>query len=429
MYLYIMSRFNTSTSHPIIPNSNEYLLKKKYVSIHSEDRNIDKYPHSTDFEIELPQDYMNVQGIRLSDWTFPCNYNVFSQDQLNVIIAFQITNPYNPGEVPFYSPLQEIIFEALYYNSTKKYYATIEDGCYTPTQMATELTNKMNEAIYDFLYTYIETNNASLLSSFVTKGYDQFVVAYHKVNHQLWFGHKSAEFKILAYNDFSDVCNTTEDPLIYTKDSINICKSFKSSSIHIDYSNWGLPVYLGFGHANVVSEKVPASKPARFYYGDALVAGDKGYWLSPDPDLPDSTPTYLNAPYKINLLGESYFYMEIDNLNNMDETMPYTPNHFTRHTNETNGVVNSAFAKIPANIGEIEKIKDTTMNSYMLFQPPAERIRKIKIRLRYHNGALVNFGSSNFSFTLEFIIFDAQLAKKTNMYVPETVQFSGGRRY
>jgi hypothetical protein len=424
-----MSRFNTSTSHPIIPNANEYLLKKKYVSIHSEDRNIDKYPHSTDFEIELPQDYTNVQGIRLSDWTFPTNYNVFSNDQFNLMIAFQITNPYNPGEVPFYSPLQEIIFAGLYYNIGKNYYATIEEGYYTPTQMATELTNKMNEAVYDYLYTYIETNDSSLLSSFVAEGYSQFVVAFHKVNQQLWFGHKSAEFKIIGYNDFSNNCNPSDDPLIYIKDNNNVCKSFNASHSYPDYSNWGLPTYLGFAHANVDSVPMPASKPARFYYGDALVPGDNGVWLLPDPALPESVASYLKAPFKINLLGDAYFYMEIDNLNTLDETMPYNPNRFTRHTNESNGIINSAFAKIPMPTGEVSQIYDNTMNSYMLYQPPAERIRKLKIRLRYHNGTLVNFGSSNYSFTLEFVIFDAPMAKKTNMYVPETVQFSGGRRY
>jgi hypothetical protein len=154
-----------------------------------------------------------------------------------------------------------------------------------------------------------------------------------------------------------------------------------------------------------------------------------GVWLLPDSSLPESVASYLKAPFKINLLGDAYFYMEIDNLNNLDETMPYNPNRFTRHTNESNGIVNSAFAKIPMPTGEVSQLYDNTMNSYMLYQPPAERIRKIKVRLRYHNGTLVNFGSSNYSFTLEFIIFDAQMAKKTNMYVPETVQFTGGRRY
>lgn len=36
--------FNTNTSHPLIPNSQEYIYYKKYVSVHSEDRNMLKYP-------------------------------------------------------------------------------------------------------------------------------------------------------------------------------------------------------------------------------------------------------------------------------------------------------------------------------------------------------------------------------------------------
>ena len=35
--------FNTNTSHPLIPSSQEYMYFKKYVSIHSEDRNMLKY--------------------------------------------------------------------------------------------------------------------------------------------------------------------------------------------------------------------------------------------------------------------------------------------------------------------------------------------------------------------------------------------------
>ena len=59
-----MSRYNTSTNHPIIPNAQQYMFEQKYVSIHSEDRDIVKYPCSSDFEIELPQDYCNVQGVK-----------------------------------------------------------------------------------------------------------------------------------------------------------------------------------------------------------------------------------------------------------------------------------------------------------------------------------------------------------------------------
>ena len=46
--------FNTQTSHHLIPNSQQYQFEQQYISIHSEDRNIIKYPNSSEFEIELP---------------------------------------------------------------------------------------------------------------------------------------------------------------------------------------------------------------------------------------------------------------------------------------------------------------------------------------------------------------------------------------
>ena len=57
--------FNTSTNHPIIPNANDYIIYKKYVSIHSEDRDILKYPNSNQFEIEMPEGVDST--IKLSD--------------------------------------------------------------------------------------------------------------------------------------------------------------------------------------------------------------------------------------------------------------------------------------------------------------------------------------------------------------------------
>ena len=82
-----MSRFNTSSTHPLIPNAQDYMLYKKFISIHSEDRDTIKYPLSTEFEIELPQDYCNVQSVRLSKWTFPANYNTFSLLQNNTLFT------------------------------------------------------------------------------------------------------------------------------------------------------------------------------------------------------------------------------------------------------------------------------------------------------------------------------------------------------
>jgi hypothetical protein len=68
------------------------MFEQKYVSIHSEDRDIVKFPNSSEFEIELPQDYCNVQGVKLSSWEFPAIYNTFSASQFNVTMTFYFTS-------------------------------------------------------------------------------------------------------------------------------------------------------------------------------------------------------------------------------------------------------------------------------------------------------------------------------------------------
>jgi hypothetical protein len=37
-------------------------------------------------------------------------------------------------------------------------------------------------------------------------------------------------------------------------------------------------------------------------------------------------------------------------------------------------------------------------------EPPLERIQKLNFKFRYHDGRPVDFGTTNFSFTLEFIL-------------------------
>ena len=53
-------RLNVSSNHPIIQNTNDYFVYKKYVSIHSEDRDMLRFPDSSQFEIELPEELTNV---------------------------------------------------------------------------------------------------------------------------------------------------------------------------------------------------------------------------------------------------------------------------------------------------------------------------------------------------------------------------------
>jgi hypothetical protein len=191
-----------------------------------------------------------------------------------------------------------------------------------------------------------------------------------------------------------------------------------------EYANWGLPSYLGLTKCPSIA--LPALKNKytglidlpKFSYINSSYSTGK-YWLVPDPEYVDTNVYYLEAPLKINLMGDAYFYMEIFGMNNLDETSPFAISPFTLHTNETNGVVNSAFAKISVPTTPLTQWFDNSIDSYKWYNPPAERIRKLKIKLRYHNGILVNFGSFEYTFTLQFNLFRPQIQKKYNMYIPE----------
>ena len=151
----------------------------------------------------------------------------------------------------------------------------------------------------------------------------------------------------------------------------------------------------------------------RFYYGDVTGTSDNGYWIL--PVLPGAIVFFLQAPLKINFMGPAYIYMEIDGLNCIDETSPYSLTTFTATTNQTNGICNSAFAKIPVPTTPISQWFDSDMTPYKYFNPPAERIRKLKIKFRYHNNVLVDFGSFDFSFMLEICILRPQNERKFNI--------------
>ena len=408
-----MSRFNTSSTHPIIPNLENYMYEKKYVSIHSEDRNYTRFPESHDFEVELPQDYCNVQSVKLSQWAFPANYDVFSLYNNNILMTFKITNPYNPMEHAVSNPLLEIIFTVLDQNIENEYAVVIEEGFYTPDQMATELTNKMNAVITKLVLNYLNEqpipDKVAIIQQFIEQnGYNQFVVAYNLVNQKLWFGNKSSNF-VLTNSQINTITNTLENLQCQRANLPN-------------FSRWGLPAFLGFTRCDAetnsssITQNNLLTELPRFYYGD-YKPGDNGYWLIPDPEYLTPTVYYLEAPKKINLMGDAYIYMEIFGMNNIDETDPWSLSCYTLQTNPgTNGIVNSSFAKIAVPTTPISQWFDIDSPSYKWYNPPAERIRKIRVKLRYHDNSPVRFNDFDFSFTLEFNILNPQFLQTKNKF-------------
>jgi hypothetical protein len=419
-----MSNFNTSSTHPLIPNANQYYIERKYVSIHSEDRDILKYPNSSEFEIELPQDYLNVHSAKLSTWSFPANYNVFSPLNFNIAMTFKFIKLYNPGEHGYSDPLTEAIFAGLYSLIGNQYIVRIETGFYNPSQMATELTNKFNESVSNILIEFFTNTPAYNYALALFTGYNRFSIVYNSVGQRLWFGNNADQFEIT--NNYINQFN--EDNV-----GTQCVRRHQLPSL----ADWGLPAYLGFTRCSTMSlsaaeveatmnnanniiygynpEIINVSGDVpRFYYGD-VNPGDNGFWLL--PSLPGATVYFLQAPAKINFMGPSYIYLDIDGLNCIDETSPYNMSQFTLHTNETNGRVNSAFAKIPITTTPIAQWFDSEQAPYKHFNPPAERIRKLKLKLRYHNGQKVDFGLFEYSFMIEFTLLRPQNERKYTIVI------------
>jgi hypothetical protein len=412
-------QFNVNTNHPLITNSQEYMYLKKFISIHSEDRDILKYKNSSFFEIELPEDLLNVASIRLLQWTFPANYNTFSLSNGNVLFTFKINNPYNPGANNLADEYSQRIFEALWMNYDTEYTFNIEDGFYNPSQMSTEMTNKLNATVSAKIRQYFTEKgwNDTLKEFNLNGGYNRFIVVYNSVSCKLWYGNNSDGFVI-----------TTESGVLTNVISEKACSNGRSRVP--DSTSYGLPSYLGLSRLNTSSTSSNSSSSEinssldtlngitvpRFYYGD-VGPGDGGFWLLPNLDFSGSQVHWIESPYKINLMGEAFIYMEIQGQNCIDETQPYNVSKFTLETNQTNGVVNAAFAKLAVPATPMSQWFDKESVPYKFYYPPAERIRKLSIKLRYHNGELVDFGVFNFSFMLEFTIMLPQILRETKSVV------------
>ena len=241
--------YNTNTTHPLIPSSQEYMFYKKYVSIHSEDRDMLKYPNPAEFEIELPEDFLNVASLRLVNWSFPANYNTFSALNSNLTMTFLINNPYNPNINGVTDLLIQKVFECLFVTQNDNFTIIIEEGFYNPQQMVTELTNKFNSVVTDRLITYFTQKSVDptkpldqqqeyiqalqLLNS--ANGYNNFVIVYNNVGQKIWFGNVCDGFILTNETQSS---NLTVD---------NVCVTKLQQP---DYSNWGLPGNIGLDRSN-----------------------------------------------------------------------------------------------------------------------------------------------------------------------------------
>jgi hypothetical protein len=288
-----------------------FVVSKKMLSVHSEDRDITKWPTSTVFDIEIPVEYKNVVSLRLSDIELPASYYVFTAKNQNVTLTATVEG------------ITKVV--------------TITEGTYSPVQLSYELMNQLN-------------NTFPLHTGF-----------------QVYYSSTTMKFSFLH-------------PTVVIILHFNV----PGSTMYDQYTQWGLGSYLGFCKQEYVSTKTDYHS-----YGDGISV---------------QNVNVITAPFTASVFGDSYMYMELDYYNSMDEISPYTERSSNMFNARQNGNHNASFAKIPTLAIANQKqyvSKETFLSNIFFSDPPLERIQKLKFKFRYHDGRPVDFGNTNFSFTIE----------------------------
>ena len=315
-------------TNPLIKTSHNFVLDRKTLFIDSNDRDIERWPNASEFEINCPQNYTNVESIKLSNIMLPTFlYNISEQLQTNKM-RVDISG----------SPIPHII--------------TLEDGCYNYTQLQYALRAK--------------------LISDVSATFD---VSYNPIDRKFTFLFTRSNGP--AFNFRFDLPNNYDCSKV----------SYKTD-VYAQHSNWGLGYILGFDKKKYTSTGFPHN------------AHTHQQLISPNPcDLEDN----------------KCIYIELEKFNKCDEIKPYL---YYNNSNTSSGIVNSAFAKIPIYMFQDNKglVNDGYFENVSYFQPPIDKITKIKLKFRYHNGMLVDFNNFNVSLSLEI----NQLRNEMNNYEVRT---------
>ena len=395
-----MSRFNINQQYPLQPREQNYLLDRKLLTIHSEDRDKKKWPYANNFEIILPQAYQNIQSMRLVETSMPVNYYTFSNQYQNTKLAFTLQ------PAPFISKAHpKNTFTILNDNSYNIYEIAIQDGFYCPDELANEIKNKMNRVISH----YITDISGSLVI------YNNFNVYYDNVGQKMWFGNSSDKFSLLFGHQMLYDLSFCEQPNVWNR-----------------YTKWGLGSYIGFEKKNYSSitgprKPIPFTFPTEFKDASGIVFDytDPPTALAEYSGVAKGDMQYIKAPLTIKIFGENTIYMEIDKYNSYDELMPYSENTSNLYGNDYNGIVKSAFAKIPLTTiphGQTWESRNGLLQNMTIFDPPLERIQKLKFKFRYHDGRLVDFQDFPFDFTIEFNRLKNEIGKAYYVRIPATIR-------
>ena len=329
--------YSLGAGKPLISREQNYVLDRKLLTLHSEDRDISKWPNSNEFEIVLPQQLLNIQSMRLVEIEVPSKLYVFSNLYQNTIIDISGT------------------------------LIIIQEGIYTPSELVSEINT--------------DISNSSIGNNIID-------ISYNPINQKFSFINKTGNNISLNFGNLIDYSmnNTSCSDIVFN-----------------NYTNWGLPYNLGFLKQNIT-----------------LNANET-----------------INASFSAVLTNDKCIYMEVDKYNSYDEMYPYNESIFSSNdvnnttkkvqvnaNNAYNGQINSAFAKIPLITygadNYVFESRNIGLQNITHYDPPLERLGRLKFKFRFHDGRLVNFQNNLFNFTLEFNMLRSEMGRQYNVRIPST---------
>jgi hypothetical protein len=370
-----------SNPHNLVPREQTYSYERKLITIHSCDRDISKYPNGAQFQITLPQTISNIESVCLSDVSFPVNQFNISEALSNNVFCFSLE--WVDGNDKISTTLRQF---------------TIPNGYYANDDLATQLQNQMTvcmegaaangkQSSHQFNVTYDQVGQ-----SFV------FAMTAHEPDDHLWV--------------FQNNHKKTKSFTIHVLPSISapaISYPFSPPPIQNQTCDWGLGYNLGFNKSDIgwKSEAVASDDDSvNLYYNGGYVNKTKnGTNIISKSESTKLTTTHhvLRAQNSPILLANTVMYMELDGMNQIDELSPY-PDEINQLGNG-GGRTNSVFAKIPITTSPQSQAFDSRngfLSATTHYNPVLEKVVKLKIKFRYHNGSLVDFRNAPFHFTLEF---------------------------
>jgi hypothetical protein len=308
----------------------------RMITIHTEDRDLLKYPFENAFEVVLPTVLKNVLSVELVDIALPAFFYNVSDYLQNTKLWFSVPDYFaEPVEIAVHS------------------------GCYTPADLCAALATQLNAATTRRLYAL------GVYVSPLTE-YSHFSVTYSAIERKFTF--RTVQDGFVLWFDKESVY---EQP----QHHVNCWKMLR---------NWGLGYTLGFyKHAY---EAVIAMPPT-------------GASLNINPDDISLGLAITSAKIAELDVGRT-IYMEVDAFNWIDEIAPFSIATTDFYNGDFNGSVNSAFAKLA--LSTVSGCYVPVKKFKRVLPHAVEKVGRLKIKFRYHNGIPVDFKHQAFDFSLKF---------------------------